>query len=131
MGSKVSTKGDVYSFGILILEILTGKRPTDGCFGAELNLNRFVKTALPEKVVEIVDLDLIPRKEEERASSSNTVVQDKREKIIQCLSSLLAIGVMCSEEVPNARMNINDALKELQAVKNLLLEDGRYKICSL
>lgn len=29
---KITEKGDVYSFGIVLLEILTGKRPTDNLF---------------------------------------------------------------------------------------------------
>ncbi|PRQ58119.1 putative protein kinase RLK-Pelle-LRR-XII-1 family [Rosa chinensis] len=50
MGSEVYTYGDVYSFGILLLAMLMGKRPTDYMFSDSLNLHNYVKTALPELV---------------------------------------------------------------------------------
>ncbi|XVF24082.1 hypothetical protein REPUB_Repub13aG0096500 [Reevesia pubescens] len=48
MGSELSTKGDVYSYGILLLEMFTGKRPTDEMFKEGLSLHNFVAAALPE-----------------------------------------------------------------------------------
>ncbi|CAL8126809.1 unnamed protein product [Prunus armeniaca] len=53
MGSEVSKSGDVYSFGILLLEMFTGRRPTDHLFSDGLNLHNFVKTAFPDRVTEI------------------------------------------------------------------------------
>uniref|UniRef100_A0A3Q7IIK9 Serine-threonine/tyrosine-protein kinase catalytic domain-containing protein n=1 Tax=Solanum lycopersicum TaxID=4081 RepID=A0A3Q7IIK9_SOLLC len=51
MGSKVSVKGDIYSFGILVLEIFTRRRPTDDTlFQASSSLHDFVETTLPEKL---------------------------------------------------------------------------------
>ncbi|KAL5703670.1 non-specific serine/threonine protein kinase [Ranunculus cassubicifolius] len=41
MGGKVSTNGDMYSYGILLLEMFTGKRPTDEKFKDGLNLYDF------------------------------------------------------------------------------------------
>ncbi|KAL4272290.1 hypothetical protein GQ457_13G004060 [Hibiscus cannabinus] len=39
----VSTKGDVYSFGILVMETITRKRPTDEMFEGERSLKSWVK----------------------------------------------------------------------------------------
>ncbi|XXG58693.1 hypothetical protein AAC387_Pa04g0939 [Persea americana] len=59
MGANASTYGDVYSYGILLLEMLTGKRPSDDMFKNNLNLHQFAKMALPECVMEIIDRQLL------------------------------------------------------------------------
>ncbi|KAF8026927.1 hypothetical protein BT93_F3422 [Corymbia citriodora subsp. variegata] len=48
MGSKVSREGDVYSYGILLLEMFTGLSPFDNRFGDNLTLHSLVATALPD-----------------------------------------------------------------------------------
>nr|CAE03909.2 OSJNBb0015G09.3 [Oryza sativa Japonica Group] len=42
MGYKISTGCDVYSFGVLLLEMLTGMRPTDAMFIDGISLHKFV-----------------------------------------------------------------------------------------
>ncbi|KAJ4723395.1 putative Receptor-kinase [Melia azedarach] len=64
LGSEVSTNGDVYSYGILLLEMVTGKKPTDLIFEGDLNLHNFAKTALPDRVMDIVDPALLNDVEE-------------------------------------------------------------------
>ncbi|GMN65947.1 hypothetical protein TIFTF001_035008 [Ficus carica] len=125
MGSKVSTEGDVYSFGILLLEMFTRKRPTDGDLYDAMNLNQFAKKILAEVVpLEEIVHGFIKREESEVASTSNNnCAQTKGGNTHECLFSIISIGIKCSEESPKYRMNINDALRELLAVKNVQLQD--------
>ncbi|KAJ0771582.1 putative protein kinase RLK-Pelle-LRR-XII-1 family [Helianthus annuus] len=55
LGSEMTSSGDVYSFGILILEVMTGKKPTDDIFDEGLNLHKFASMALPDHVTNVVD----------------------------------------------------------------------------
>ncbi|XP_058089356.1 probable LRR receptor-like serine/threonine-protein kinase At3g47570 [Magnolia sinica] len=67
MGGKASTHGDVYSYGILLLEMITRKRPTDDMFKDNLSLHHLEKSAFPEQVMEIID----PRLLQEDAQAIN------------------------------------------------------------
>lgn len=42
----MSTNGDVYSFGIMLLEMLTGKKPTDDMFNGEMSIKDWISIAL-------------------------------------------------------------------------------------
>ncbi|KAK3439110.1 hypothetical protein EUGRSUZ_C03754, partial [Eucalyptus grandis] len=62
---KVSTKGDVYSFGILLLEVITAKKPTAKMFNAEISLRQWVGATIPERVLDIVDSRILHTKHED------------------------------------------------------------------
>ncbi|KAL6623377.1 hypothetical protein ACP70R_033256 [Stipagrostis hirtigluma subsp. patula] len=47
MDGEISVEGDVYSYGVLLLEMFTAKRPTDPFQGGQ-NLRSFVAAAYPE-----------------------------------------------------------------------------------
>ncbi|XP_030460858.1 probable LRR receptor-like serine/threonine-protein kinase At3g47570 [Syzygium oleosum] len=63
MESEVSREGDVYSYGILLLEMFTGVSPTNERFRENFNLHKFVKEALPEQPLEITDPFLLQEME--------------------------------------------------------------------
>ncbi|KAL7169693.1 hypothetical protein ACSBR2_034678 [Camellia fascicularis] len=121
MGRRVSILGDVYSYGILLLELFTGKRPTDDMFIDGLNLHRLAKIALPESVMEIIDQKLISVVGEEETSKANSKTQMERKKFMECLILILRVGVECSEESPRERITIVDATKKLHLIKEMLL----------
>ncbi|XP_052181650.1 probable LRR receptor-like serine/threonine-protein kinase At3g47570 [Diospyros lotus] len=65
LGSEVSRDGGVYNFGILLLEMMTDKRPTESMFEVSLNLHTFARMAIPDHVMDIVDPKLLYNDEEE------------------------------------------------------------------
>ena len=86
MGNEVSTFGDVYSYGILLLEMFTGKKPTDNIFKDDLNLHDFVRGALPERVINIVDPIILLEREDMETRTNDTHIQNQIgfPKILEC-----------------------------------------------
>ncbi|KAK9189502.1 hypothetical protein WN943_018100 [Citrus x changshan-huyou] len=121
LGSEVSTNGDIYSYGILLLEMVTGKKPTDVMFEGDLNLHNYARMALLDHVIDIVDPILINDVEDWDATNKHRLRQAKVNGKIECLISMVRIGVACSVESPQDRMSITSVVHELQSVKNALL----------
>ncbi|CAL1386806.1 unnamed protein product [Linum trigynum] len=126
MGSPASKRGDVYSFGILVLEMFTGKRPTDEMFGDGVNLRDYVKAGRDGEIGLVGDPALfraMDGEEEGRRRERKGRVYGKlrMEKMQSCLVSVLEVGMACSAETPGERMNMVDATRRLKSVRDLWL----------
>ena len=128
MGSQVSMPGDVYSFGIFLLEMFMGKHPTDSMFNNELTLHDFAKTSLPERVMEIVEPSLLLEVPTDNSDVENfeRLHGEGRVRIEDCLVGSLRIGVLCSMESPVDRMEMSDVVAKLCAIKEKFL-NGRIR----
>ncbi|KDO48310.1 hypothetical protein CISIN_1g041249mg, partial [Citrus sinensis] len=92
LGSEVSTNGDVYSYGILMLELIIRKKPSDIMFEGDMNLHNFARMALPDHVMDIVDSTLLNDVEDLAIISNQRQRQIRVNNIIECLISMLRIG---------------------------------------
>ncbi|XP_026389281.1 putative receptor-like protein kinase At3g47110 [Papaver somniferum] len=126
MGSEVSTNGDVYSYGIMVLEMFTGKRPTDDMFADGLSLYTFAKRALrPDRVMHIDPrMPLSHVHDEDNDETNNTEIPSNGEseaKLCEALTGIINLSIMCSVESPSERMEMAQVVKELQSIKTIYL----------
>ena len=120
MGAKESKEGDMYSFGILLLGMFTGKCPTHEMFKDGFNLHNYVKTAWTQNFVHIVDPVHLKRQEGQVAEdiSDNYCIDAE---VHECLLSVFSVGLACSVDSPKERMNIRDVIRELHLTRDVLL----------
>ncbi|PWZ30558.1 putative LRR receptor-like serine/threonine-protein kinase [Zea mays] len=111
MGCKISTDGDVYGFGVLLLELLTAKRPTDEIFDNDLSLHKYVDIAFPDKIDEILD----PQMQNEGEVVCNLRMQNY-------LIPLVEIGLMCSMESPKDRPGMQAVCAKIIAIQEAFIQ---------
>ncbi|XP_057858349.2 putative leucine-rich repeat receptor-like serine/threonine-protein kinase At2g24130 [Cryptomeria japonica] len=109
LGGNV-TRGDVYSYGILILEMITRKRPSDEMFVGDMSLQKWVRLAFLDRLADIVDNGLW--------RDVNENMEDKK-----CLISFIHVGLLCSSESPRERPSIRDVANALESLKTSLMGD--------
>ncbi|GJN16084.1 hypothetical protein PR202_gb03035 [Eleusine coracana subsp. coracana] len=112
MGCRVSTGGDVYSFGVLLLEMLTGKQPTDEMFVDGLSLHNYTCSIFPDRVADILDPGLM--------SHGDRLLP--KEWMKSYIIPLFVLGLSCSMESAKDRPGMQDVCAKLCGIKEAYLE---------
>ncbi|KAL3523099.1 hypothetical protein ACH5RR_015933, partial [Cinchona calisaya] len=105
----VSTKCDVYSFGIMTMEVFTRTNPSNERFTENLSLKSWVYDSMPNGLAQIVDANLV--------KPSDEYFPEK----LECISSIMKVAINCTNESPRERCNIQDVLVALKKIKLQLL----------
>ncbi|KAB1226288.1 hypothetical protein CJ030_MR1G001724 [Morella rubra] len=118
LGNEVSMYGDVYSYRILLLEMFTGRKPTDNMFKDGFTLHDFAKASLQEQVINIFYPILLSKGENRKTGRNHVSSQSPRRslRIRECLNLILGVGVACSVEIPRERMNMGDVVAKLHLI---------------
>ncbi|XP_017696603.1 LRR receptor-like serine/threonine-protein kinase FEI 1 [Phoenix dactylifera] len=95
---RATEKTDVYSFGVLVLEVLSGKRPTDSSFiGKGLNILGWLNfLVLEDRQREIIDPHC-------------DGVQ------IESLDALLSVAIQCVSSAPEERPTMHRVVQLLES----------------
>ncbi|KAE8706120.1 putative Leucine-rich repeat protein kinase family protein [Hibiscus syriacus] len=110
----VSTKGDVYSFGILLMETVTRKKPTDEMFTGERSLKSWVKESISSTLLnQVVDMNLLSTNGREHSAANN------------CTLSILQVALECSAESPDERLNTKEIVTKLEKIKTKFLKNTK------
>ncbi|KAK2979856.1 hypothetical protein RJ640_026598, partial [Escallonia rubra] len=105
LGGSVSRSCDVYSYGIMLMETFTGKKPTDEMFAGHMTLKCWVNESLPSAVIQVLDRNLLRREGENSFAD------------VDCVTSILMLAVDCAAESPEQRINMKDVLATLKKIK--------------
>ncbi|XP_060190896.1 probable LRR receptor-like serine/threonine-protein kinase At3g47570 [Lycium barbarum] len=103
----VSIKCDVYSYGIMLMETFTRRKPNDEMFEGDLSLKQWVNNSLPEAVMDVVDANLV--------TPNDSYLK------LDCVASIMKVALACCVESPARRTNMKDVVGMLQKIRIQLL----------
>ncbi|KAG7963690.1 hypothetical protein I3843_09G131100 [Carya illinoinensis] len=106
----ISTRGNMYSHGILLMETFTRKRRTNDIFSEEMNLKSWIEELLQVlSVTDIIDDNLLSNESDDASME-------------ELISSIMRLALDCYAESPEQRINIKNVSDTLHKIKLQFLQ---------
>ncbi|XP_059287529.1 probable LRR receptor-like serine/threonine-protein kinase At3g47570 isoform X2 [Lycium ferocissimum] len=101
----VSTSCDVYSFGILMMETFTRRRPSDEIFTGDFSIRCWVSDSFPSGIHKVVDANLVQLGDEPTDAK------------MLCQFSIMKLALSCTLAAPDARTSMEETLSTLKKIR--------------
>lgn len=97
---KISQQADIYSFGVLLLELLTSKEPDSVLTEEGIELPNWVQSVVEEKgKIEVFDRDLL-----------------RYENLEEQMVQLLHLAISCTHQHPNRRPPMVEVTRRIEEI---------------
>ena len=96
---------DVYSYGVLLMEMLSRRKPTDEMFSGELSLRRWISESFPDSVLQILDNEMLDKD-----------IEEARVVFRPFLTSAIELALECTADLPEERPSITYVLNRITDV---------------
>ena len=106
----------------MLLELLTGKRPTNEVFQRGLSSEKWVRMAFPDRIMEVIDPKLVASCE----LTTNGGLMISSEKQRGCMISMVRVGLACATDKPENRIGMRDAIHQLRGIKDTLVHEALF-----
>ena len=114
IGEKPSQAGDVYGFGVMLLELSSGKSPMDEFFEEDQNLISWISYGFQGNAI----MEVIDPKLKRLIDVSGAQLHAK----LDCLKKTIEVGLACTAYAAGERMNMRDVLRLLKEAKGKLIK---------
>ncbi|KAH0678663.1 hypothetical protein KY284_019748 [Solanum tuberosum] len=106
----VSASGDVYSYGIMLMDVWTKRWPTDEDICNEnLDLRKWITQSFSGSMMDVVDANLFSEEEQITCKSE------------MCIASMIELALDCTKKMPESRVTMKEVVKRLNKIKNTFL----------
>lgn len=113
----ITQKSDIYSYGVVLLEVLTGRHPLDPSLPGGAHLVQWVREHLANK--------------HDPTNLLDSRLRGQTDSQMQEMTQALAISVLCVSPRPNDRPTMKDVVALLKEIRRPVIDEPKVSSASV